>query len=147
MFSHYFTTDLCPAGFFSGTGFAPCSWCVPGTYQPITGQTGCIPCPDGLTTSTYGSDSTYDCQGNIMVESCHRKWNKERLVPRSHLHVKPAGKSHVRLFAQNGMGRGYLVVVTGSTWLWRDAQGNLPASGKYKPRNSHVEPVIAKETP
>ena len=38
------------------------------------------------------------------------------LMPRSHLHVKLSRKSHVIGHSRNGMGRGYLVAVPGSSW-------------------------------
>ena len=37
------------------------------------------------------------------------------LKPRSHLHLKPSRTSHGRQFSRNGLGRGYLLAVTGST--------------------------------
>ena len=54
-----------------------------------------------------------------------------RAMPRSHLHIKPSCKSHVRRFSQNGVGRGYLVAVSGSGSRWqlrglRSYHGNLP---------------------
>ena len=48
------------------------------------------------------------------AQSRNKQHNK-RLMPRSHLHVKPPRNSHVREFSRNGVGRGYLVAVTGST--------------------------------
>ena len=80
-----------------------------------------------------------DAGSHIIVESlhCHRKWKKERLVPRSHLRVnkKPSGK---RLRARSGtwLSRGsYRVFVptTGSKWLSRNAHDNLPVSGTCDP--------------
>ena len=72
------------------------------------------------------------------------------IMPRSHLHVKPSRKA-VRRFSRNGIGRGYLVAVTGSTWQLRGLCGcymsyMYVASFRYAPReaaNSHVDPVIA----
>ena len=41
------------------------------------------------------------------------------LMLRSHLQVKPSRKSHVRWFSRHGVGRGYLVGITGFTWnVW-----------------------------
>ena len=37
------------------------------------------------------------------------------LMPRSHLHVKTSRKIYVRAIFPNGVGRGYIVAVTGST--------------------------------
>ena len=76
-----------------------------------------------------------------------------RIMPRSHLHVKPSHKSHDRGFSRNGDGRGYLVAVMGSTWQLRDVCGrygvyaNLPVrASSRRPHNSQVEPVIATPT-
>ena len=46
------------------------------------------------------------------------------LMERSHLRVKPSRKSREWRFLRSGVGRGYLVAVTGSTWLLRDVRGN-----------------------
>ena len=45
-------------------------------------------------------------------------------MPWSHLHVKkPSRKSHVRHISRNEEGHGYLVAVTGSTWLLQGLHG------------------------
>ena len=50
------------------------------------------------------------------------------VTPRTYAAVtpsrKPVRKSHVRQFSRYGVGRGYLVVVTGSTWQLRDLHGS-----------------------
>ena len=64
-------------------------------------------------------------------------------LPRSHLYVKLSRRSHVRRFSRNGVGRGYRVAVTGSTWPLRDVRGCYGmyiATFQYaprRPRNCH----------
>ena len=45
------------------------------------------------------------------------KYFDSLIKPPSHLHVKLSRRSYARKFARNGVGCGYLVAVTGSTWL------------------------------
>ena len=68
--------------------------------------------------------------------------------------VKLSRQSHIYVwwFSGNCVGRGYLVVAMGSTyvaiagctWLFKCGSGSLLWS---RPRNSHVNPVIATSTP
>jgi hypothetical protein len=44
-----------------------CINCKVGTYQPLVGQTECVSCPSGYTTSTYGSSDISECSGRIYV--------------------------------------------------------------------------------
>ncbi|XP_038050781.1 sushi, von Willebrand factor type A, EGF and pentraxin domain-containing protein 1-like [Patiria miniata] len=53
--------DECAAGSFSDSGIIPCSRCMIGEYQPHTGQMSCLPCPEGLTTADFGSQSSNQC--------------------------------------------------------------------------------------
>ena len=76
-------------------------------------------------------------------------------MPRSHFHVNLSGKINTRKVLRNGMGCGYLVEVTGSTWQLLGLRGNygvyVAEYGVYvalterlprTSRNSHVHPVI-----
>ena len=63
------------------------------------------------------------------------------------LYVKPSCKSHIWQFSRNQVGRGYLVVVTGSSRQLQALCGcyrvTWQSSGKYPvwPSNSHVDPT------
>ena len=61
----YFT-ELCSAGEYSLTGFAPCDAAPRGTYVEGTGKTTYTACPTGTTTVTYGAKSRYDCGSKII---------------------------------------------------------------------------------
>ncbi|XP_053380138.1 signal peptide, CUB and EGF-like domain-containing protein 1 [Mercenaria mercenaria] len=41
--------------------FPDCVSCEIGTYQPLEGQSECLPCPDGYTTSTFGASDISEC--------------------------------------------------------------------------------------
>ncbi|XP_071494926.1 sushi, von Willebrand factor type A, EGF and pentraxin domain-containing protein 1-like [Diadema antillarum] len=55
-------TEICPRGSTSLTGFAPCTPCPRGSYQPASQQTECIPCPDGTFTHEAGAHAIQYCQ-------------------------------------------------------------------------------------
>lgn len=38
-----------------------CGKCLPGSYNPITGATSCLPCPVGSYTADYGNDQCISC--------------------------------------------------------------------------------------
>ncbi|XP_060604924.1 sushi, von Willebrand factor type A, EGF and pentraxin domain-containing protein 1-like [Ruditapes philippinarum] len=52
---------LCSPGYFSSTTMEQCSACPVGTYQPEKGQSYCLSCPAGKTTSKTNSTSADDC--------------------------------------------------------------------------------------
>ena len=58
----------CPAGLYS-TENETCDECPLGTYQPVQGQTECIPCGANLTTAFNGTVEEVDCIGNVSVYS------------------------------------------------------------------------------
>ena len=70
-------------------------------------------------------------------------------MPQSHLHVKLSRKNHAIIFSQNGVGRGYLVVVTGvyvaitgSVMLSTVSTWRLLVALLHALRTSHERPVI-----
>ncbi len=52
----------CQAGYFSVTGFAPCTACPIGTYQSTSLNTSCVACPANTTTRTNASVSSQNCR-------------------------------------------------------------------------------------
>ncbi|XP_052222778.1 neurogenic locus notch homolog protein 1-like [Dreissena polymorpha] len=72
-----FIGAYCNPGFSGSNGFcvecpsgthevdAVCQTCDVGTYQSITGQTTCEPCPTGYTTATYMATSIEECNVRI----------------------------------------------------------------------------------
>ena len=70
--------------------------------------------------------------GALVLINVAMAWSRKANAPgQSHLHVTPSSKIHVRRFSQNGDGYGYLVVITGSTWLLWDVCGNRILSAIY----------------
>ena len=63
--------EICPAGSYFSTEKAVCVECPLGTYQPIQGQTKCIPCGKNLTTALLGAVEESYCIGNVSV--CYAK--------------------------------------------------------------------------
>ncbi|KAJ1466992.1 hypothetical protein T484DRAFT_1860092 [Baffinella frigidus] len=51
----------CESGWWSTTGFAGCTPCGVGAYQPSRGQTECLACPEGYRTEAVGSESESSC--------------------------------------------------------------------------------------
>ncbi|XP_053380914.1 sushi, von Willebrand factor type A, EGF and pentraxin domain-containing protein 1-like isoform X3 [Mercenaria mercenaria] len=49
----------CAAG--TRLNFLDCVNCEIGTYQPLQGQSECLPCPNGYTTPTYGAANISEC--------------------------------------------------------------------------------------
>ena len=88
-----------------------------------------------------------------------REGNTCHNIPLWHLHVNPARKSHVAIFAKSGVRRGDLVAVTGITWqlilgmymavTGSDLRGDIPISPRRlrlcRHRNCHVDPVTTHE--
>lgn len=72
------TNPGCPPGWFSSTGYAPCSQCPPGTYSDTHGATTCQNCPAGKYQSTHGSSECLSCPpgtfsastGAVACQSC-----------------------------------------------------------------------------
>lgn len=56
----------CAAGTFFDKSSDNCEMCPKGTYQPIAGQSDCLPCPPGRTTKTKGSQLLSQCEGTYM---------------------------------------------------------------------------------
>ncbi|XP_022105727.1 sushi, von Willebrand factor type A, EGF and pentraxin domain-containing protein 1-like [Acanthaster planci] len=54
--------EICNPGNVSDTGLAPCRPCERSTYQPLTQQLQCMPCPNGTTTLTTGATSIEECK-------------------------------------------------------------------------------------
>ncbi|BFZ03662.1 hypothetical protein BsWGS_06701 [Bradybaena similaris] len=52
---------FCNPGEASSTGMVPCSPCKRGSYQENIGMTDCRLCPFGMSTSSEGSSSSFDC--------------------------------------------------------------------------------------
>lgn len=73
-------SDICPPGFISdysggchpcapGTydsGSSFCEQCRAGSFQPLSGQTGCIACPDG-SNSSYGAVTCVSCASDEAI--------------------------------------------------------------------------------
>ena len=55
----------CPAGSLYVEENETCAECPFGTYQPVQGQTRCIPCGTNLTTAFNGTVEESDCIGNV----------------------------------------------------------------------------------
>ncbi|OWF52623.1 Fibropellin-1 [Mizuhopecten yessoensis] len=51
----------CQAGMFSPTGYEPCKPCPTNFYQVLTGQKGCLECPETQITNSTGSNSSNQC--------------------------------------------------------------------------------------
>jgi len=51
----------CESGWWSTTGFAGCTPCGVGAYQPSRGQSECLACPEGYRTEAVGSESESSC--------------------------------------------------------------------------------------
>ncbi|XP_045206201.2 sushi, von Willebrand factor type A, EGF and pentraxin domain-containing protein 1-like [Mercenaria mercenaria] len=51
----------CSPGTMYESGLGYCVSCPLGTYQQLSAQYSCIPCPDGYTTNITGSYDQYDC--------------------------------------------------------------------------------------
>jgi hypothetical protein len=47
-------------------GIATCVPCRVGSYQPNSGQTVCVQCPEGFTTTQEGTIEKARCQGEYM---------------------------------------------------------------------------------
>ncbi|XP_053380920.1 uncharacterized protein LOC128549009 isoform X2 [Mercenaria mercenaria] len=47
--------------------FPDCLSCEIGTYQPLEGQSECLPCPDGYTTLTFGASDISECAAVLVV--------------------------------------------------------------------------------
>ncbi|XP_067943824.1 sushi, von Willebrand factor type A, EGF and pentraxin domain-containing protein 1-like isoform X2 [Watersipora subatra] len=52
---------LCPAGFYSNDGLAPCTECPLNSYQPSAGLKACLKCPVGKTTLATGATQLSQC--------------------------------------------------------------------------------------
>ena len=88
---------VAPRGYFvaSRGAYTP-SRCEPGTYQPLEGQSSCIPCPDGFECTTDGtylpiscpagsfrssSDSSYSSAQNVFCHPCPQgTWNYKGML-------------------------------------------------------------------
>ncbi|KAL5012152.1 hypothetical protein ScPMuIL_010703 [Solemya velum] len=66
--SKTFCSLPCRQGYVSDTGFEPCNACSLGFYQNSGGRTDCLPCPDGLTTTTEGAHTVEYCQNITACE-------------------------------------------------------------------------------
>ncbi len=55
-----YSCSICTAGTFKNNT-STCVQCVPGSYQPNTGQSSCILCPLGKFMDLYGSTACLDC--------------------------------------------------------------------------------------
>lgn len=55
----------CPAGSHYDYVVDECIRCQKGSYQPNSGQSGCIACPESLITAMEGSFDLSECEGNI----------------------------------------------------------------------------------
>ena len=58
---------LCPAGFTSPNGLAPCDQCPLNSYQPKPGQRACLKCPVGKTTLSKGASRVSQCFGIYLL--------------------------------------------------------------------------------
>ncbi|XP_078370477.1 uncharacterized protein LOC144654268 isoform X2 [Oculina patagonica] len=59
----------CPAGLSYSSENDTCIECPPGTYQPLQGQTECIPCGTNLTTAFNGTVEEAECIANCPAGS------------------------------------------------------------------------------
>ena len=56
-----FSSEPCPIGYFSATGYIPCTLCPRGYYQESDRSKDCVQCPAGQTTSDTGSTDIANC--------------------------------------------------------------------------------------
>lgn len=56
-------TVPCPAGTFYDRSRTTCTKCYRGSYQPMTSQSKCIPCPPQQNTPRVESISLSECEG------------------------------------------------------------------------------------
>ena len=64
--NYIYITVECPTGTFHSSK-EQCEPCNYGTYQDVSGQTSCKPCPDSFSTAIVGSQSISLCTG-MMIE-------------------------------------------------------------------------------
>ena len=65
MLCYIFVTETCLPGYFSKTGYEPCTPCHIGTYQSNSESTECLSCPNGYSTITVESYDSSQCRGRI----------------------------------------------------------------------------------
>lgn len=75
IWSHFFYTapSPCSPGSFSENGLTPCTLCPVGAFQNSWSSTQCIPCPEGSSTTQYGTKSRSLCLSQLHNFSA--KWS------------------------------------------------------------------------
>ena len=114
----------------SPCSFSPIDYCVRINGQPVVIFSHRFLDSDGINFKNFAFlavywhfwTSLYNTDIKLQKKKCNQSSTMLNNVfnPRSHLHVKPSRKNHVRRLSRNLVGRGYyLVAVTGPTWqLW-----------------------------
>lgn len=59
--------EICPPGTLSALGSDPCIPCRRNTFQPLPGQTRCVPCPNGSFATGGARECTSCPQGEVLI--------------------------------------------------------------------------------